>query len=74
MVSRAEKDRMLRFITKLSELYLKVYSILIKEVGDINNMTTVDFDWAWFPEGYKGYTSDDPCANFGADIFEIFSR
>jgi hypothetical protein len=37
-------------------------------------MTTVDFDWAWFPEGYKGYTSDDPCANFGADIFETFSK
>ncbi len=70
----SEKDRMLRFITKLSELYLKVYSILIREVGDINNMTTTDFDWAWFPEGYKGYTSDDPCANFGPDIFETFSK
>jgi len=70
----AEKERMLKYLEKLSDLYISVQSILIGEVGDINKMTGIDWDVSWYPEGRKGYVSDDPCANFGPETFEVFSK
>jgi hypothetical protein len=69
-----EKDRMLAYLEKLSELYLKVYTILVNKIGGLKKMTNVEWDVSWYPEGRKGYVSDDPCANFGPDTFEVFSK
>ncbi len=69
-----EKERMLNYLDKLSDLYVSIQSILTAEVGDINKMTGIDWDVSWYPEGRKGYVSDDPCANFGTETFEIFSK
>jgi len=69
-----EKERMLAYLEKLSELYLKVYTILVGQIGGLEKMTTIEWDVSWYPEGRKGYVSDDPCANFGPDTFEAFSK
>jgi hypothetical protein len=69
-----EKERMLAYLEKLSELYLKVYTILVDQIGGLKKMTNIEWDVSWYPEGRKGYVSDDPCANFGPDIFEVFSK
>lgn len=69
-----EKERMLKYLERLSDLYINVQSILTGEVGDINKMMNIDWDVSWYPEGHKGYVSDDPCANFGTETFEIFSK
>ena len=69
-----EKERMLAYLEKLSELYLKVYTILVDKIGGLEKMTTIEWDVSWYPEGRKGYVSDDPCANFGPDTFEVFSK
>src|SRR3972149_4076624 len=60
-----EKERMLDYLEKLSDLYVKVQEILTGEIGGLNKMMNIDWDVSWYPEGYKGYLSDDPCANFG---------
>jgi hypothetical protein len=69
-----EKDRMLAYLEKLSELYLKVYTILVNKIGGLKKMTNIEWDVSWYPEGRKGYVSDDPSANFGPDTFEVFSK
>jgi hypothetical protein len=69
-----EKDRMLAYLEKLSNLYVAVQKILTGEIGGPDRMTNVDWDVSWYPEGRKGYVSDDPCANFSAEIFETFSK
>jgi len=69
-----EKERMLKYLEKLSDLYISVQSILTGEIGDINEMTSIDFDMSWYPEGRKGFVSDDPCANFGPETFEVYSK
>jgi hypothetical protein len=69
-----EKKRMLEYLEKLSELYIKVQEILTGEIGDLNRMMNIDWDVSWYPEGFKGYVSDDPCANFGIETFETFSK
>ncbi len=70
----SEQERMLVYLEKLSDLYVSVQDILTGEIGNINRMMNIDWDVSWYPEGHKGYVSDDPCANFGPDTFEIFSK
>ncbi|MCL4415595.1 MAG: hypothetical protein M1365_02670 [Actinobacteria bacterium] len=65
---------LLNYLEKLSNLYVKVQEILTGEIGDLNKMTNIDWDVSWYPEGHKGYLSDDPCANFGISTFETFSK
>ncbi len=69
-----EEDRMLDYLEKISDLYVKVQEILTGEIGDLNKMMTIDWDASWYPEGHKGYVSDDPCANFGVNLFEKYSK
>jgi len=69
-----EKVRMLNYLEKISNLYVKVQEILTGEIGDLNKMMNIDWDTSWYPEGFKGYVSDDPCANFGIEAFETFSK
>jgi hypothetical protein len=69
-----EEGRMLDYLEKISNLYVKVQEILTGEIGDLNKMMNIDWDVSWYPEGHKGYVSDDPCANFGVDLFEKFSK
>ena len=47
---------------------------MVTEIGGAGKMTNIEWGVSWFPEGRKGYVSDDPCANFGPDIFEVFSK
>jgi len=70
----AEEGKMLDYLEKISELYVRVQEILTGEIGDLNKMMNIDWDTSWYPEGHKGYVSDDPCANFGVDLFEKFSK
>lgn len=69
-----EKERMLNYLEKISDLYVKVQEILTDEIGDLNKMMNIDWDVSWYPEGHKGYVSDDPCANFGVEMFEKYSK
>ncbi|MBU4450438.1 MAG: hypothetical protein KKE35_03995 [Actinobacteria bacterium] len=69
-----EKERILNYLEKLSDLYIKVQEILTGEIGGLNKMMNIDWDTSWYPEGHKGYLSDDPCANFGVSTFETFSK
>lgn len=69
-----EEDRVLNYLEKISDLYVKVQEILTGEIGDLNKMMNIDWDVSWYPEGHKGYVSDDPCANFGVDLFKKFSK
>ena len=69
-----EKERMLSYLEKLSVLYVKVQEILTSEIGDLNRMMNIDWDVSWYPEGFKGYVSDDSCANFDTETFETFSK
>jgi len=69
-----EKEKMIAYLEKLSVLYVKVQEILVDAAGGMDRMTTIDWDVSWYPEGCKGYVSDDPCANFGPGTFEIFSK
>ena len=52
---------------------LELFYALIEAVGDINRMTTLDFDPIWAPEKYKSFVSDDICATLGPDIFREFA-
>ncbi len=70
----SEKEKMLSFLERLSSLYISVQDILTKKIGDIDRMMNIDWDMSWYPEGHKGYVSDDPCANFGPEIFNVFSK
>lgn len=69
-----EKERMLAYLEKLSDLYLRVYTILVDQIGGLKKMTNIEWDVSWYPDGRKGYVSDDPSANFGPDTFEVFSK
>lgn len=70
----SEKEKMLKYLDRLSSLYIDIQDILTGEIGDINKMMNIDWDISWYPEGHKGYVSDDPCANFGPETFKIFSK
>jgi hypothetical protein len=69
-----EKERMLAYLEKLSDLYVIVQKMLTGAIGGPGRMTNVDWDVSWYPEGSKGYVSDDPCANFQVELFETFSK
>ena len=69
-----ERERMLKYLDKLSDLYISVQGILTGKMGGINKMMNIDWDVSWYPEGRKGYVSDDACANFGPETFEIYSK
>jgi hypothetical protein len=69
-----DKEKMLKFLDNLSSLYLKVQKILINNFGGLSNMMNIDWEPSWYPEGHKGYLSDDPCANIGIPMFEDFSK
>ncbi|MCL5771710.1 MAG: hypothetical protein M1479_05515 [Actinobacteria bacterium] len=69
-----DKEKILKFLDKLSNLYIKVQKILVSEFGGLNNMMNIDWEPSWYPEGHKGYLSDDPCANLNIALFEVFSK
>jgi len=69
-----DKEKILNFLDKLSNLYIKVQEILISSFGGLNNMMNVDWEPSWYPEGHKGYLSDDPSANLRVPLFEVFSK
>lgn len=45
----------------------------IEAAGGIDNVTSTDFVWEWFPEGKKGHVSDDVSAMYKPDFFKEFS-
>lgn len=63
-----------RFLDMATEVQIGCYREIIKAVGGIDNLTCIDFDPLWAPEGRKGFVSDDVCASFSPDIFTAFSR
>jgi hypothetical protein len=69
-----DREKMLKFFERLSELYIKVQKILINEFGGPGNMMNIDWEPSWYPEGHKGYISDDPSANLRISMFETFSK
>jgi len=69
-----DKEKILKFLKRLSGLYIKVQDILIESYGGPNNMMNIDWEPSWYPEGRKGYLSDDPCANLSISMFETFSK
>lgn len=69
-----DKEKMLKFLDKLSNLYVKVQKILVNNFGGLDSMMNIDWEPSWYPEGHKGYLSDDPCANLSIPLFEAFSK
>ncbi|MHB1345853.1 MAG: hypothetical protein ACYCXK_00010 [Candidatus Humimicrobiaceae bacterium] len=69
-----DKEKILKFLSRLSDLYIKVQNILIESYGGPDNMMNIDWEPSWYPEGRKGYLSDDPCANLNIPMFETFSK
>jgi hypothetical protein len=65
---------MQNFVERLGNMHLQVLQIITEAIGDINSMTTVDWDPFWFPEGFKGCLCDDACANYSVDLFNRFSK
>jgi hypothetical protein len=69
-----DKEKILKFLENLSNLYIRVQKILVNNFGGLDNMMNIDWEPSWYPEGHKGYLSDDPCANLGIPLFEVFSK
>ncbi|MHB1276655.1 MAG: uroporphyrinogen decarboxylase/cobalamine-independent methonine synthase family protein [Candidatus Humimicrobiaceae bacterium] len=69
-----DKEKIIKFLDKLSNLYIRVQKILISKFGGLSNMMNIDWEPSWYPEGHKGYLSDDPCANLSIPLFEVFSK
>jgi len=63
-----------RFLDLAARVQIDCLAATIDAVGDINRLSSIDFDPIWAPEGRKGFISDDVCASFGPEIFRAFSR
>ena len=68
------KDILLNFLDKLTKLYIRVQKILISEFGGLDNMMNIDWELSWYPEGRKGYLSDDPCSNLSIPLYDVFDK
>lgn len=61
-------------LNMLTDLFIYYDQLLIEAAGGLENMASIDWDNTWCPEGYKGYVSDDICANIDPKSFELFSK
>ena len=57
----------------VTTLQIRCYEEVVKAVGGMNRLTSIDFDPLWAPEGYKGFCSDDVCSTFSPELFREFS-
>jgi hypothetical protein len=59
---------------KIQQLFLAAIGAQIEAAGGEDRITTTDFPDLWFPEGRKGFVSDDISANISPASYERFSR
>ncbi len=60
-------------LAKIQRLFIATIHAGILAAGGEENITTTDYPAFWYPEGWKGHTSDDVCATFGPAIYREFS-
>ncbi len=61
------------FLSLATEVQIQALREILNAVGDINRLTSIDFDPIWAPEGRKGFVSDDVCASLSPGMFREFS-
>ena len=60
-------------LNKIQQLYAATIRAGIEAAGGEENITSTDFPWTWFPEGYKGHVSDDISAMVSPKVYAEFS-
>jgi uroporphyrinogen-III decarboxylase len=62
-----------RLLQVVTRTMISCLDALIDAAGGLGRMTCIDYASIWQPEGFKGYTSDDLCANISPAMFREFS-
>ena len=66
-------DAMHHLLSVVTDVQVEMCQSLVRAVGHINRMTSIDFDPVWAPEKYKSFCSDDVCATVSPRIFREFA-
>ncbi len=62
-----------KLLDNIQDLFARTIRAGIQAAGGEEFIATTDFPDTWFPEGYKGHTSDDVAASFGPATYAEFS-
>jgi hypothetical protein len=66
-------EEMARFLELAADVQISALEEIIAAAGGVQEMSSIDFDLVWAPEGRKGFISDDVCAGLSPEFFAAFS-